>query len=254
MKWFQGFIEKCLISVVVSVLFYLFKQLIENFIPLPELYLYVGSKVLLGPPYFFILVFTVGIYLVFSTVMSGLLVWNHNLGRVCRQFRFLSQLSRFASNGVASYRFVKKGRLPCLKICLQNFDLNFASNSAYTTSADCGVIFSKSLAHWPFTKGFRIDDKNKMCFEIMGQRDEEQIGVALKNTHGHEQKLPLSRFLQGGIDNTSWKVVEIDLNQYAHVTRSAYGKAYLENFSIFTNSNLSGHEKQVVYIRNIEFI
>lgn len=112
MKWFQGFIEKCMVSVSVAGLFYLAKQSLDFFVSLPELYLYVGSKVLLGPPYFFVLVFTVGIYLVFSTIISGLIIWNRNLGQVCKQFRFLSQVSYFASNGVASIDLSEKGEFP----------------------------------------------------------------------------------------------------------------------------------------------
>jgi len=254
MKWFQGFIEKCMVSVLVAGLFYLAKQSLGFFVSLPELYLYVGSKVLLGPPYFFVLVFTVGIYLVFSTIISGFIIWNHNLGQVCKQFRFLSQVSYFASNGVASYRFIRKGQVPCIEICLQNFSFNFTSDPAFTTSADCGIIFSKSLGRWPLTKGFLISNKEKMCFEIMGKEGGEQIGVALKNTYGHEQKLSLSKFLEGGIGKSVWKIAKINLEEYARVTRSTYEKAHLGNFSIFTNSNLSGDKKQVVYIRNIEFI
>ena len=141
-----------------------------------------------------------------------------------------------------------------MAICLQNFNVNFTSDPAFTTSADCGIIFSKTLGRWPLKKGFLISDSKKMCFEIMGQEGGEQIGVAFKNTYGHEQKLSLSRFLEGGIGKSVWKTAEINLEEYARVTRGAYEKAYLENFSIFTNSNLSGHKKQVVYIRNIEFI
>lgn len=253
MKWFQGFIEKCMVSLLVAGMVYLAKQSLASLVSLPELYLYAGSKVLIGPPYFFVLVLTVGIYVVLSTMISGFIIWNRNLGQVCNQFRFLSQVSYFASNGVASYRFDRKGGVPCIEICLQNFSLNFTSEPAFTTSADCGIIFSKRLSHWPLTKGFLISDKKKMCFEIMGNEGGEQIGVAFKNIHGHEQKHSISQFVEGGIEKGVWKVAEIDLEKYAHVTRSAYEKAYLENFSIFTNSNLSGNKKQVVYIRNIEF-
>ena len=43
MKWFQGFIEKYMVSVSVAGLFYLAKQSLGFFVSLPELYLYVGS-------------------------------------------------------------------------------------------------------------------------------------------------------------------------------------------------------------------
>ncbi len=84
--------------------------------------------------------------------------------------------------------------------------------------------------------------------------EELQIGIGFKNIHGHEQKFTLSKFLKGEIEKDIWKEIEIDLGEFAFVTRSADDKVYLENFNIFTNSKLSGTKRIVVYIRNIEFI
>lgn len=252
MKWFQGFIEKLLISLLVATVGYVIKLLLSSSVSVPELYLYAGSRVIVGPPYFFFLVSIVGIYFILATMFSGRIVWNRKLEQVCKQFRFYSQVFYFSSNGVSRYNFIRKGGLLCIEICLQNFNLEFTDEEGFTTSADCGIVFSKS--RHLFTKGFLIGDKKKMCFEIMGNEGGEQIGVAFKNIHGYEQKYSLSRFLKGGVEKDTWKVVEIDLDEYAHVTRSAYDKAYLENFSIYTNSKLSGDRKIIVYIRNIEFI
>ena len=46
----------------------------------------------------------------------------------------------------------------------------------------------------------------------------------------------------------------IELDHFALVTRSSKEKVYLDEFTFFTNSNLSGKEPIKVYIRNIEFL
>jgi hypothetical protein len=254
MKWFEKFMEDFIIALVIAGIIGMLTHHFNYLELISNLSLNTGSKVLLGPPYVLIILLTVGIYLALSVLFSGSIIWNRDLGQVCKQFRFLSGVSYFASNGFATYRFVRKGGVLCIEICLHNFDLNFEDEIGFTTSADCGIILSKSVNHKLLPKGFLISDKKKMRFEIMGKEGGEQIGLAFKNLQGHEQKYTLSKFLEGGIEKGVWKIVEIDLDEYAHITRGAHEKVYLENFSIFTNSKLSGSNEQVVYIRNIEFL
>lgn len=237
---------------IYKVLELLFVSLLD-LIQVPELYLFSDSKLLLGPPYFSFLLLASGIYVVILTMTSGS-IWNRNLGRVCSQFNFFSDIDFFASNGTANHEWIKDDKDTLLKITLQNKIADFPSEDGFTTSADCGIIFRKTINNWPFPRGFLIDDKNNMCFEIRGEYGGEKIGLALKNTFGHELKYSLDKFLENGIRKNGWEKAEIDLSEYAYVTRGAHEKAYLENFSIFTNSLLSGTKKQVFYIRKIQFL
>ena len=221
---------------------------------LPDLSLNNGSEVLLGPPYVILLIFFVGIYVIFTTFTSGLNVLSFRLGRICNQFRYFSYIDHFASNGIAKYDFVQLEGIHCILLSLENFNMSYDSDpTAFTTSADCGIIFAKKVSFHPFSKGFLISDKNTIKFSIRGKVGGEQIGIAMKNINGHEQKYSLSTLSEKQIMRDAWTTFEIDLGKYAHVVRSEHGQQFLENFSIFTNSHLSGSEKQQLFVSYIKF-
>lgn len=181
----------------------------RNLSSLPDLSLHSGEKVLIGKPYLVYIGCCVVVYLAFSTLFSGRNIWHRNLGKICKQFRFFSSIRGFASNGYVKYRFDNRQSPCCIEITLQNFALDFANQEGFTSSADCGVIFSVANAaeYWPLPlKGLPISDKEKLCFEIRGSKGGEQkeIGISFKNTQGYEQKYPLSKFLPRDLDKDIW--------------------------------------------------
>ena len=111
-------------------------------------------------------------------------------------------------------------------------------------------------AQIPLTRGLRVSDKRRLKLEIMGAEGGEKIGFGMKDMEGHEQKREFERFLPEGIKKMVWQEVDIDIeSEFVLVTRGMNvdsGK-YLENFSIFTNDNLAGNKKIVIYVRNIRF-
>jgi hypothetical protein len=231
--------------------------LLDKTTSLPTLSLHVGERVLIGPPYFLYVTCFVVAYMIVSTVLSGRTVWHPKLGRVCRDLRFFSSIHGFSSNGYARFRFDERQFPCCLEISLQNFRASSHNRGAYTTEADCGIVFTKQRHHWPLpVHGLVISDKAKLRFEIKGRKGGEQklIGVSLKNTQGIEQKYPLSKFVANDITNNAWSVVEVDLDQFGFAARSHDGAVNLEWFTIFSNSRLAGTEKIDIFIRNIEFV
>ena len=179
-------LQKFLIALIISITVGGIKEIVDStlhLIPLPSLYLYSDSSVLLGPPYFFVILLTGGTYILILTMTSGS-IYNKKLAQVCKDFRFFSSIDYFASNGIARFEYIKEAEIPCMKIYLQNKNADFPNEDGFTTSADCGIIFKKTIFYWPLPKGFLINDKNKMRFEIRGEDGGEQIGIALKNTHG----------------------------------------------------------------------
>lgn len=253
MSRLENFLEKIIISLLVSLIVQGFKLLLSLAINVPDLSLHLDQHLVIGPPTFSIIVTTVLVYILVSAYLSPpFTIWNWKLGRVCRQFRFFARVYWYASNGTAKYEFCKRNGFWCVRIELLNLAKEYGSNAAFTSAADCGVIFLKDLARWPFMKGFQISDKKMMTFEIAGERGGENVGLGMKNTNGHEYKVTLTKFMTGPIEKDCWRRATVDLDEYRDVTKSLYGKTYLEDFSIFTNANLA-KDKVVVYVRCIEF-
>lgn len=251
MKILQGLFEKLIIAILFTVVVYFFNLLIPFLDLIPKLSIYVGPKLLIDTKYTSYLFIILSVYLILSTYLSTRLVWNRELSKICPQFRFFSEIAVFSSNGWADYHYKKEGNM--LEITLQNFSITKDNKDSYTTSADCGIIFLKDVGSWPFLKGYRIDDKKGITFEIRGKDGGENIGISFKNIHGYEQKLLLSKFIEGNIERDRWTEVDIELDNFEKVTRSIRGESYIECFTFFTNSKLSQAKPVTFYLRGIRF-
>jgi len=258
----RAIIERVFFSILGGLIVTGIKNVIAGFIALPGLYIVADKTVILGPPHASFVLTVVATYTLLSSVITGFVIWNRDLGKICKDLRFMSHVSEFASNGFASFQYVDRGNVHCMKISLQNHGSKEKSE-AFTTFGDCGIIFYKALrrfhmfrAQIPLTRGLRVSDKRRLKLEIMGAEGGEKIGFGMKDMEGHEQKREFERFLPEGIKKMVWQEVDIDIeSEFVLVTRGMNvdsGK-YLENFSIFTNDNLAGNKKIVIYVRNIRF-
>ncbi len=251
MKILQGLFEKLIIAILFTVVVHFFNLLIPFLDLIPKLSIYAGSKLLIGPEYTIYLFIILSVYLILSTYSSTQTVWNRQLSKICPQFGFFSEIAVFSSNGWADYHYKKEGNM--LEITLQNFDITEDNKDSYTTFADCGIIFLKDTRSWPFLRGYRIDDKKCITFEIKGKDGGENIGISFKNIHGHEQKLLLSKLIKSNIERNRWTEVNIELSNFEKVIRSIRGKSYIECFTFFTNSKLSQVKPVTFYLRGIRF-
>ncbi len=237
----------------------------------------------LEPIWSIVLMSSVFLYIAFTTMISVPLIFNFKIKNICPQFFYLSYMDRFASNGKSDYEFIKLDGHDCIKISLRNFSRCVERTSDFTTVGDCGVIFEK-ITNYPFlSKGFKINDKNFVEIEIKGAKGEEKVGLAMKNTDGQEMKVSFDKLFKGGVTN-SWNSIRVDLaKEFQHVVvcQDKNRNKYLENFSIFTNTNMTKKksekqiskkqiseeqiseeqiseeqisEEQIVFIRRISFI
>ncbi len=67
---FASFIEKIIISLVVAATIAFIKRFFPSSILFPDLHLYSGHKLLLGPPYCFLVITTGLVYVVLSSYIS----------------------------------------------------------------------------------------------------------------------------------------------------------------------------------------